>query len=813
MLALAVLALYCFSGGAAFGEETPVPEATETVEESTFLPEGTEEAPTETPAEVTLSPEDTGEPSEEPTEEATQEPTEEPTEAPTEAPTELPDKAEDGSEYLKCNAPSTVSLNGKWSAERKTLEAYYPYDGGPASDPEEFTVPGVLVDGTEALLLEKTFYIAGFDSENSSVLLRADRLFYGARIYVNGSLVEIRTYSYKSEKIDISAFVSEGENRLNVILASGENSVYGAGDVIGVDGDVEIECRKNISIDKIFIDPLIETGGIRIRVGLSADSGFDFEDSLSVNVFELGLFENGEAAIHNGVGTDSVSVKTDGRSGVYEYEMTVRLRGFDGTKLWNPGNPFLYEAVFSVGNVTRTVVFGMRKITVKEDDIYVCVNGSETFLSGITLDYRLMSELGLANTAAMRLFAANLKKLGINTVKGRGIVFSEEWYRICDEAGLFLISEYPLGAVPAGTGMPSDAEQFIDDMVGLAETCYNYASCIIWDLAGESEIITGLEAAKKRIGELDETGRPFSLGLARPSGNGFVAECDVSLLGGELYPGDLSSEAPLLHTRKDVDWNLKSVSAARLITCIFGNILSGDEDLKTIIESDEWWRKTVEMLGASLAEEGFDRLLLEIVEYWRASRKYGGIILPCEVVEAAVAGGSFREGFGEAVRNGFSNIGVNIESYAATGGRGDVFEVDVAVTNNLNDEPGPVEVTLTLSLEGKVIYQETKQYDSLKKLGTNGRDIARREFVFTVPRSIKDGSELQLSASVVSGGVTVSSTRTAFIDGGKTYESPYSMTAMAITVSGFGAAVVFAVVVSFVRLRAYNVKRRKQERK
>lgn len=744
----------------------------------------------------------------------TEEPTEEPTPTPT--PTPVPEYADDGSRYLRCDGRDEISLDGTWRADTRSYDDAKKYSGEPLTGGKSFEVPGIGYEGAEALLLTRTFYITAFDEESSSVLLSTGKMMYGARIFINGEFVAMRPFSYITEKIDISEFVVEGENTISIMLISGENSVYKAGRGLGIDNSVTIESRHGFSIGEIFIDPVNENGVAKMRVELDVEEGYIGETTLEVNVFELGLFENGEAAIHNGVGTDSVRVAMDGTGGRMEVSLTVRLRGFEDGKCWSPDNPFLYQADFNVDGMSKSVVFGVRSVTVNEDEVFISLNGQPVFLSGVTIDYSLISELGIWSETSARQFIGYVKGLGLNTIKGKGVVFSPMWYKICDEEGVLLLSEFPLGTEIKGEKTETNAGAFTNDILAVARTLYNYASCVVWDLAGEEEVVQNLANAISEIKALDAYARPFSTGLREPGESGYMVECDVTLLGGSVYLGDLSLEAPLLQTTKEIDWNVKNVSAARIITNFFGNIITERTDVERITQGNKWWGDTLLALGTEDGAEGFDKVMRVLIEYWRTSRKYGGIILPVEVVRAGLGGKDsfFREGFSEAVRNAFSPIGVNIESYSATGGRGDYLAVDVAVTNNLPEDLGTIEVVFTLSADQKILYQETKQYESIKKYGTAGRDIARREFSFTVPSSIVDGTELVITATVSAPGVeAVSSVRNAFIEGGNTYESPYSATAVFIAVATAAAAILVAVAASLFRVRAFNVRQRKQEKK
>lgn len=797
VLAAAVLLCAVFSAGPARATE-PDP-AAETLfetpgqEPESGTPEGSED-PEATGAEA-------GEPTEEPT--ATPEPT------------QVPDYAEDGTKYLHCGAGGnpTVTLDGVWNAEKKTVEQYASYAGEPAEAGRLFLVPGFDKTGAEALLLEKSFYVDGFDAESQSILISVSRLLYDARIYVNGNLAATLSFSYMSRKIDISTFVRDGENSLRIILRRGDFSAYETGTAPGIAGSVTLECAGEIRFGKVQVIPDTEQGSVVFRTEISAGAGAP-DDRLEVNVFEIGVAENGEFATHNGVGTDAVLFRPDGRMSKYVFDLKVRLRGFDATKMWSPANPFLYEAEITLAGITCRLRFGMRTIGVDEDGGNLTLNGSPFFVAGITVDESIALQETLLGTAAgAGIFALfeQLKPLGINTLKGSGTVFPAEWYEAADEAGMFLVSEFPIGMSEEGG---ATAAAFSTEISSIVSELSNYASAFYWDLCGEAAEVPGIRGAVTGALQADPQSRPVSTGISKPYDENAVIECDVSLLGNSdnVFPKDLTADAPLLHTVKEVSWNIKNTPGARIITSLADFIAVDPDGTPVDAHSAEWWETTLKVLTSDNIPDAYNEILCEMLEYWRTSRKYGGIILPVHVVRKGMSDGFtdggdfFEKSFAQMLESAFAPAGVNIEIYDITSGRGQTHAIDVAVNNALPEDLGTIEVTLTLTVGSTVLYEETKQYDSLKKFGTAGRDIMRREFSFEMPKSIHDGTQVTLTATIVSGGKTASSTRSAFVSGGATYEAPYSSTAVTFVLIGAGALILGAVVIAMLQARHYSQK-------
>lgn len=782
------------------------PSETETVSEAGetpgFLPQETD--PPEDPGETDGEPDPSGSPTEQPTA------------------TPAPDHAEDGTQYLHCRdgAAAEVSLNGAWNAEQKTLEYYNGYDGEETLNARLFSVPGTGYEGGEALLLEKTFYVDGFEAGTGSIYLKIGHAFYEPKLYVNGERVADGRFSYGDLVADVSYYVQNGANTLSVILKNGRDSVYGCGSFMGIDEDVVLSYGPGAYLHDISVLPDVDAGTVSFDVTIFDPLGVMNGEKLEINVFELGVFENGEAAIHNGAGTDAVIIRSEGND-AGTFRMLVRLRSFDERKLWTPDSPFLYEAIVRAGGLERTVIFGMRSAAVDESR-YMTVNGSAVFLSGVTVDRAFLSETGITEDSAVAGFFEELKSFGINTVKAENMIFPSRWYDAADKAGVFLISEYCLGAEEnAG----KSASPFRHEILVIAQKLYNHPSHVIFDIAADKAAVPGIGSVAAEI-LASEYAVPVSAGVSEPASGNYVIGCDVSILGGETFLSDLPVEAPYINNLPEgVSWNIRTAEGAGIVTSLTGNILV-DRNGNYLSEGSKAWWNAPENASSDYSRDTrvlkYYEVLKELLAYWRTSRKYAGIIVPLDAVKAGLsgteaegnrAGGIFRTEFKNALRDPFAEIGLNIESYKVEAVRGGRVAVDVAVTNNTPEDLGTVEVTFTLTSGTTVLYQETKQYDSLKKLGTPGRDIMRREYSFEMPRSIRDGTVVTLSAHLTVNGETVESSRFTEVSGGETYEDPYSQMIVTIVTASLAALIFGSVVIAFVMSRKYNNKIRKQASK
>lgn len=105
----------------------------------------------------------------------------------------------------------------------------------------------------------------------------------------------------------------------------------------------------------------------------------------------------------------------------------------------------------------------------------------------------------------------------------------------------------------------------------------------------------------------------------------------------------------------------------------------------------------------------------------------------------------------------------------------------MSVINDMNVDLKNAVATFEIKNSIGTISTEKKEYDSLKKLGTPGRDVMTREFAFTIPQTIKDNEEIELIITVDYAGMQTVRTKKIVVNGGEPYEAPYSQIAVILT--------------------------------
>ena len=614
-------------------------------------------------------------------------------------------------------------------------------------------------DGAEADLTSRVYSAtvkASDLSDEDVVLLELPGAEFEYSVYVNGILAVKTEASYVGTTINITGYgelsvtedsgdefttaepeeiiAEEPEILFDIEIVTQEDEFTGGANLI-ISGELYVQAVKT-SYD-------LESGRLSIAATVHNYSERGLAGSLDITVYELGTVVGGVSSVRNGTGF--VSRKFDVASaGSRELaDIVISLRDFGRGKYWSPENPYLYEIVLKTGSDTESVRIGMRDFGVNaEEGNHIELNGEPFFIAGITVNFEQLIKAGTAsaeditNPVWVKALFDGMKSYGLTAVKSAAGMFPSVWYDIADEYGVLLITEYKLGE---GAGRSERSVGDIkEEVFGIIDMLYNHPSVVMWDMSCGTEdgaLVAGVTAA---VSGYDLQNRPFDCGFsAAPVSETDIIECDVSALGEEtsVIEGEMTAaNGKITYYPENLAWKIKDYANPKIITN-FG-------------------------VGKYTAEE-----LAILTEYLRVQRSFAGLMVPADVI------GSDE---GRAAAEALTPIGLVIEYYQSNNGRGDSMSFDVAVLNDTAEEVTDLEVTVVLRVGNDILFSETKEYDSIKKYGTDGRDIARRKFDMAVPAYIADNTEAVLEARFTLNGQTVKSSRSLTISGGVAYESPYS---------------------------------------
>ncbi len=323
-------------------------------------------------------------------------------------------------------------LNGFWDYAI-TASAEFPqeYDGRilvPFS-------PESVLSGVNRVLMPDMFlhYKREF-SLNPTAGKKRLLLHFGAvdqccEVYVNGHKVGEHTGGYWHFSYDITPYVHEDKNLLQVVVwdlsdtsyyARGKQSLERGGmwytPQSGIWQSVWMEYVPERYIEAISLNPDPDSRCLEIQV-LMHD-----EHRLPVN---LKVLLN-----------DEVILQADGMTGDI-----CRLE-FASCRLWSPEEPVLYDIIVRAGEDEVVSYFAMRKISMERDSkgiLRLFLNGRPYFHNGI-LDQGYYPD-GLytpPSDEAMVTDILQMKSLGFNMLRKHAKIEPDRWYYHCDRLGMLV---------------------------------------------------------------------------------------------------------------------------------------------------------------------------------------------------------------------------------------------------------------------------------------------------------------------------------------------------------------------------------------
>ncbi|PWM70377.1 MAG: beta-galactosidase [Bacillota bacterium] len=302
---------------------------------------------------------------------------------------------------------------------------------------------------------------------------------YRAAVFVNGIYAGSHTGGYTPFAFDITDFIAEGENRIEVAVYDGETGVAASGKqsrkresygcfytrVTGIWQPVWLEYVPENRIENVFFTPLENAVEARLRV--------------------------------NGRGRYRMEVTFDGAPvGVAEGEIAYERRvviPLSETHLWSVRKGNLYDVRILYGDDELFSYFGLRTVRYE---------GEKFLLNGEPLFQRLVLDQGYypdgvytpKDLAAMRRDIALSQELGFNGARLHEKVFDPRFLYLCDEAGYMVWGEF------AGWGVDysdlGNAGQVLAEWAETLERDFNHPSIVTW--CPLNEVWGGLNDAEKR---------------------------------------------------------------------------------------------------------------------------------------------------------------------------------------------------------------------------------------------------------------------------------------------------------------------------
>jgi hypothetical protein len=318
---------------------------------------------------------------------------------------------------------SFFCLNGKWMlsfSKAKSVPDSFDYEILVPFSPEApLSGVGRELQSDEYLIYQKVFKLEeGFNK--GRVFINFGAVDQIAEVYLNGALIGSHHGGYTPFAFEITDFIRDGENILNVIAEDNtEENEYSRGKQKTKRGGIWYSKQSGIW-QSVWLESTPDEYIKSVKITPDYDNEqvcFEFENADGVEIL-----------IYDG---DELIADTT--------ERVIKLPEF---KVWSPESPFLYDVVFKYKYDRVKSYFGMRKFSagVDADGIKrLFLNDKPYFHNGL-LDqgYYPDGYLTPPSYAALENDVKTVKECGFNMLRKHIKIEPLLWYHYCDVNGIIV---------------------------------------------------------------------------------------------------------------------------------------------------------------------------------------------------------------------------------------------------------------------------------------------------------------------------------------------------------------------------------------
>ncbi len=363
---------------------------------------------------------------------------------------------------------NTLPVPGMWQTNGYDSAAYisspYPFLFDPPKVPEK-NPAGVYIHEFDFFPDAQKNYTIVFEGVDSCLYL-----------WLNGYFVGYSEVSHCESAFDITNFLKAGKNRIAaVVLKWCTGSYFEDQDKIRMTGifrDVYLLARDQTHIFDLFLRPVVEEslqeGTLWCDVALSGGGA----------PVEVQLFSPENRKIET-------QKKFIDEKGSFEIKMKE-------LHLWSSEEPVLYGLLIHCGDEFFYKKIGFRRVEVKDGIFFL--NGKNIKLKGVNRHDTHPQKGYVTDFEHMLRDVRLMKENNINTVRTSHYPNDPRFYELCDQYGLYVVSEADLET--HGSVYVQDLTYFVDNetyeahcidrIMRMVESLKNNSSILLWSLGNES---------------------------------------------------------------------------------------------------------------------------------------------------------------------------------------------------------------------------------------------------------------------------------------------------------------------------------------
>ena len=350
-------------------------------------------------------------------------------------------------------------------------------------------------------------YIKKFDLNKNLIGKRITICFEGVEqavyLWLNGEFVGYAEDSFTPSEFDLTPYIKEKDNVLAVEVHKMSTAAFLEDQdffrFFGIFRNVTLKAKPDVHVEDMWIQPILNTdnksGTISVDLKVSSLGNELFKTNVILKDANQKVVWENPVTFHTNADEYLGRVETD----------------ILNVKSWDNHNPYLYTVYVEIlnenGGLIEVVPYkvGFRRIEIIDKVMYL--NGKRLVLVGVNRHEWNAKTGRCIGMEEMISDMDCIKKNNINAVRTCHYPDQIPWYYMCDEAGIYLMSEtnleshgsfQKLGAIEPSCNVPGSIPQWREAVIDRArsnfETFKNHTSVLFWSLGNESYAGDDIEA-------------------------------------------------------------------------------------------------------------------------------------------------------------------------------------------------------------------------------------------------------------------------------------------------------------------------------
>ncbi len=359
-------------------------------------------------------------------------------------------------------------------------------------------------------------YIKKFDLDSDLCGKRVIICFEGVEqamyVWLNGEFVGYAEDSFTPSEFDLTPYIKEKDNVLAVQVHKMSTAAFLEDQdffrFFGIFRNVTLKAIPDTHLQDMWIQPVLNRDNVSGYITVSVKVSAKKEATKSAKLILADKMGN-QILRKN--------IQLSNASGILEGSVRV---GVDQVTPWDNHRPYLYTTyieLYEDGLLVEVVPYkvGFRRLEMIDKVMHL--NGKRLVLVGVNRHEWSAKTGRVIGIEEMVMDMNCIKKNHINAVRTCHYPDQIPWYYMCDEEGIYLMSEtnleshgsfQKLGAIEPTCNVPGSIPQWKEAVIDRArnnfETFKNHTSILFWSLGNESYAGDDIEAMNRYFKEKND---------------------------------------------------------------------------------------------------------------------------------------------------------------------------------------------------------------------------------------------------------------------------------------------------------------------